>query len=159
MVRIGVILLRMGLLGIGLSLLAGCSDNWNNPYPDSEARANIVYSAFSERPKHLDPARSYSSNEVEFTGQIYEPPLQYHFLKRPYTLIPLTAEAVPKPRYFDAAGKPLADDAPSSAIAESVYEIRIRPGIRYICMGHNTIRGAAGASVLNAELLRKMGKL
>jgi aspartate-semialdehyde dehydrogenase len=26
-------------------------------------------------------------------------------------------------------------------------------------MGHNTIRGAAGASVLNAELLRKMGKL
>ena len=36
---------------------------------------------------------------------------------------------------------------------------RIRPGIRYICMGHNTIRGAAGASVLNAELLKKRGKL
>jgi len=36
---------------------------------------------------------------------------------------------------------------------------RIRPGIRYICMGHNTIRGAAGASVLNAELLKKMGML
>jgi len=131
MVRIGAILSRMVLLGIGLSLLAGCSDNWNDPYPDSEARANVVYSAFTERPKHLDPARSYSSNEVEFTGQIYEPPLQYHFLKRPYTLIPLTAEAVPKPRYFDVAGKPLADDAPPAAIAESVYEIRIRPGIRY----------------------------
>jgi aspartate-semialdehyde dehydrogenase len=26
-------------------------------------------------------------------------------------------------------------------------------------MGHNTIRGAAGASVLNAELLHSMGKL
>ncbi len=36
---------------------------------------------------------------------------------------------------------------------------RIRPGIRYICMGHNTIRGAAGASVLNAELLKKKGML
>jgi aspartate-semialdehyde dehydrogenase len=36
---------------------------------------------------------------------------------------------------------------------------RIRPGIRYICMGHNTIRGAAGASILNAELLKKKGKL
>jgi aspartate-semialdehyde dehydrogenase len=36
---------------------------------------------------------------------------------------------------------------------------RIRPGIRYICMGHNTIRGAAGASVLNAEFLKKKGKL
>jgi len=36
---------------------------------------------------------------------------------------------------------------------------RIRPGIRYICIGHNTIRGAAGASILNAELLKKKGKL
>lgn len=131
MVRIGVILLKTGLLGIGLSLMAGCSGSWNNPYPGRDARANVLYSAFSERPKHLDPARSYSSNEVEFTGQIYEPPLQYHFLKRPYTLIPLTAESVPKPHYFDAAGKPLADDAASGTIAESVYEIRIRPGIRY----------------------------
>ncbi|MHB1093089.1 ABC transporter substrate-binding protein [Thiobacillus sp.] len=131
MVRTGVILLKTGLLGIGLSLMAGCSDSWNNPYPGNDARANVLYSAFSERPKHLDPARSYSSNEAEFTGQIYEPPLQYHFLKRPYTLIPLTAESVPKPHYFDAAGKPLADDAASGTIAESVYEIRIRPGIRY----------------------------
>jgi oligopeptide transport system substrate-binding protein len=126
MMRIGMI-----LLGIGLSLMAGCSDNWNNPYPGSAAQANVLYSAFSERPKHLDPARSYSSNEAEFTGQIYEPPLQYHFLKRPYTLIPLTAKAVPKPRYLDAAGHELPDDAPSSRIAESVYEIKIRPGIRY----------------------------
>lgn len=129
MVRIRAILLRMGLLGIGL--LAGCSDSWNNPYPDTDAHANVLYSAFSERPKHLDPARSYSEPETVFTGPIYEPPLQYHFLKRPYTLIPLTAEAVPKPRYFDAVGQPLADDAPATAIAESVYEIRIRPGIRY----------------------------
>lgn len=36
---------------------------------------------------------------------------------------------------------------------------RIREGIRYIAMGHNTVRGAAGASVLNAELLCKAGKL
>ncbi|MHC1576566.1 MAG: aspartate-semialdehyde dehydrogenase [Methanosarcinaceae archaeon] len=36
---------------------------------------------------------------------------------------------------------------------------RIREGIRYVAMGHNTIRGAAGASVLNAELLHKKGKL
>ncbi|MCA1978009.1 MAG: ABC transporter substrate-binding protein [Thiobacillus sp.] len=119
------------VLFVCLSLLAGCSDTWNNPYPADDQRANVVYSAFSERPKHLDPARSYSSNEAEFTGQIYEPPLQYHFLKRPYELIPLTAIAVPKPRYLDAAGRPLPDDAPTAAIARSVYEIRIRPGIRY----------------------------
>ena len=41
----------------------------------------------------------------------------------------------------------------------SVSVGRIREGIRYTAMGHNTIRGAAGASVLNAELLHKMGKL
>jgi aspartate-semialdehyde dehydrogenase len=41
----------------------------------------------------------------------------------------------------------------------SVSVGRIREGIRYIAMGHNTIRGAAGASVLNAELMRKFGLL
>ncbi len=120
-----------GILLLGLGLLAGCSDRWNHPYPGSAADANVLYSAFAERPKHLDPARSYSSNEVEFTGQIYEPPLQYHFLKRPYELIPLTAEAVPQPQYFDAAGRLLPANAPAAEIAKSVYEIRIRPGIRY----------------------------
>ncbi|NLV27837.1 MAG: aspartate-semialdehyde dehydrogenase [Methanomicrobiales archaeon] len=34
---------------------------------------------------------------------------------------------------------------------------RLRPGIRYIAMGHNTLRGAAGASVLNAELICDRG--
>jgi aspartate-semialdehyde dehydrogenase len=32
---------------------------------------------------------------------------------------------------------------------------RLRQGIRFVAMGHNTIRGAAGASVLNAELITK----
>lgn len=33
---------------------------------------------------------------------------------------------------------------------------RVREGIRFVAMGHNTIRGAAGASVLNAELIHTM---
>ena len=32
---------------------------------------------------------------------------------------------------------------------------RLREGIRFVAMGHNTIRGAAGASVLNAELITR----
>ena len=36
---------------------------------------------------------------------------------------------------------------------------RIREGIKYVALGHNTIRGAAGASVLNAELLKEKGYL
>lgn len=36
---------------------------------------------------------------------------------------------------------------------------RLRPGIRYQAMGHNTIRGAAGASILNAEVIVDRGYL
>ena len=36
---------------------------------------------------------------------------------------------------------------------------RIRPGLRFIALGHNTIRGAAGASILNAELIAQKNYL
>lgn len=113
-------------------LLGGCGERaWNAPYPTSEARSNTLYSSFSERPKHLDPARSYAANEYAFIGQIYEPPLQYHFLKRPYQLVPLAAETVPQPRFFDRDGKRLPDDVAAGRVAYSEYEIRIRPGMNY----------------------------
>ena len=123
--------MRPVLIALVLFVLSGCSGPVNNPYPASESGKSIYYSAYSEPPKHLDPARSYSSNEATFTGQIYEPPLQYHYLKRPYQLIPLTATAIPRPHYYDASGHELPATAPASAIAESVYEIHIQPGIRY----------------------------
>ena len=103
----------------------------NNPYPKSEQDAEIYYSTFDEEPKHFDPAVSYSSDEYTFIQQIYEPPLRYHYLKRPYELIPLTAAAVPQPQYYDADGKQLSSDAPAVSVARAVYEIRIRPGIMY----------------------------
>ncbi|MGB8148600.1 MAG: peptide ABC transporter substrate-binding protein, partial [Azonexus sp.] len=112
-------------------LLAGCGQAWNDPYPAADAERNILYAAFTDRPKHLDPAQSYTEDEITFTGQIYEPPLQYHYLKRPYTLIPATLEQVPQPRFFDVQGRELAADAPLDSIAESVYELRLKPGIRY----------------------------
>ncbi|HFD78950.1 MAG TPA: peptide ABC transporter substrate-binding protein [Gammaproteobacteria bacterium] len=115
-----------------LALLAACGEQpWNSPYPPGQAGKNILYSSFGERPNHLDPAQSYSSNEVVFTGQIYEPPLQYHFLERPYRLVPLTATGMPKPWYLDAEGNRLADDADAKDIAVSVYDIEIRKGILY----------------------------
>jgi ABC-type transport system substrate-binding protein len=112
-------------------LLAGCGQAWNDPYPVADAEHNVLYAAFTDRPKHLDPAQSYTEDEITFTGQIYEPPLQYHYLKRPYTLIPATLEQVPQPRFLDAAGRDLPADAPLDTIAESVYELRLKPGIRY----------------------------
>ena len=120
------------LLAFSISILFSCSnDSWNNPYPSSAKNENILYSAFAERPKHLDPVQSYSSNEILFTAQIYEPPLQYHYLKRPYKLVPLSAEKMPVVQYFDLNGKNLPDDADNERIAYTVYEISIKPGIRY----------------------------
>ena len=122
--------MKISLALLALALLAGCERTlWNNPYPASQRGENIIYSAFSERPKHLDPVQSYAENEAVFTQQIYEPPLQYHYLKRPYTLIPLTATEVPKAQRFDKEGNLLPDDA--HGVAFTVYEIRIQPGIRY----------------------------
>ncbi|MDP1606290.1 MAG: ABC transporter substrate-binding protein [Rhodocyclaceae bacterium] len=114
-----------------LTLLMGCGTAWNDPYPAAERGRNILYSAFTDRPKHLDPVQSYSADEITFTAQIYEPPLQYHYLRRPYELIPATATAVPRPRYLDAAGKTLPQSAAAARIAFTEYVIDIKPGIRY----------------------------
>ncbi|HZQ73657.1 MAG TPA: ABC transporter substrate-binding protein [Burkholderiales bacterium] len=108
----------MRLLVLALALFAGCSDVWNDPYPASERGANIFYSSFVDRPKHLDPVQSYAEDEARFTQQVYEPPLQYHYLKRPYELVALTALEVPKPKAIDGG-------------RFTVYEVRIRPGIKY----------------------------
>jgi len=124
--------LKRTFIVLAALLIAGCSDQpWNSPYPPQQAGHNILYSSFNERPNHLDPAQSYSSNEVVFTGQIYEPPLQYHFLKRPYQLEPLTVTRMPEPYYLDASGQRLPDNAAVERIAYSVYDIEIKPGIRY----------------------------
>ena len=124
--------MRNALLVVLVLFSAGAAAvPWNDPYPAAEAKQNILYSAFTERPKTLDPARAYSSNEYAIIAQIYEPPFQYHYLKRPYTLVPLTAIAIPVPVYLDRRARRLPQNAPVSRIAYSVYEIHIRPGVYF----------------------------
>ncbi|NLL10415.1 MAG: aspartate-semialdehyde dehydrogenase [Methanomicrobiales archaeon] len=53
--------------------------------------------------------------------------------------------------------QPRLDRMKGNGMAVSVG--RLRPQIRYVAMGHNTIRGAAGASILNAELICDRGYL
>ena len=120
------------LLVFSIALLPACSsDSWNNPYPPSTKNGNILYSAFAERPKHLDPVQSYSSNEILFTAQIYEPPLQFHYLKRPYKLVPLSASEMPVAQYFNSNGERLPEDVDNEEISYTIYEISIKPGIRF----------------------------
>lgn len=51
--------------------------------------------------------------------------------------------------------QPLLDRDAERGMASTVGRIRLDPvlGLKFVLVGHNTLRGAAGASVLNAELL------
>ena len=125
------------------ALLAGCepstlearvsaSSPINSPYVAGAEQKNVLYTAFTQRsPKYLDPARSYSTDETPYTYNIYEPLYGYHYLKRPYELIPRTATHVTEPMFLDWQGNTLDAEAQPSDIVESVYDITIRPGILY----------------------------
>jgi ABC-type transport system substrate-binding protein len=120
---------RSGWIVLLAGLLGACN---NSPYPAGAAAENTLFNSFDERsPRTLDPTTSYSNPETPYTYAAYEPLYAYHYLKRPYELVPKTAQAVAKPRFFDAAGQRLADDAPVEQVAESVHEIHLRPGIFY----------------------------
>ncbi len=119
-------------LAVFILFLTACEvSQLNNPYAEAETGLPILYSSFSERPKHLDPAVAYSSNEYGFIGQIYEPPFQYHYLKRPYQLVPLTATKMPLIEYFDQYDKKLMGNFDDKDIVYSQYTIDIKPGILY----------------------------
>jgi len=117
---------------LATSVIGGCRQGaLNNPYSSDEKGGNVLYSSFKERPKHLDPVQSYFENEIRLTAQIYMPPLQYHYLKRPYQLIPFAASAMPKVIYYDANGTVLSSKAPASRVARTRYVVSIRNGIQF----------------------------
>lgn len=103
---------------------------WNNPHTE-KASESTIHSAFASQPKTLDPARAYSADETGFIAQIYEPPLQYAYLKRPYALEPLTLTQMPTVVYLDAHHHALPQTADPKKIAYSVYTFTLKPGIYY----------------------------
>jgi ABC-type transport system substrate-binding protein len=139
---------RLGILQKTIALcaivtLTGCDPvtewsraSWtssiNSPYVAGAEKQNVLYTAFTQRsPKYLDPARSYSTDETPYTYNIYEPLYGYHYLKRPYELIPRTATHVAEPIFLDWQGNTLDVEAQPSEIVESIYDISLRPGILF----------------------------
>ncbi len=57
--------------------------------------------------------------------------------------------------------QPVLDRDAERGMASTVGRVRPCPimGIKYVLLGHNTVRGAAGASILNAELFKVEGRL
>ena len=127
--------MKMQTYIIQLILLIGltaCDETQlNNPYLDNEGGLSVLYQSFSERPKHLNPAIAYSENEYAFIAQIYEPPFQYHYLKRPYQLTPLTASKMPEINYLNKQGEKIGQGAKDSDIAYTDYLIDIQPTIKF----------------------------
>ncbi len=110
-------------------VLAACN---NKPWPEGAEASNTLYSAvIQSSPRHLDPTASYWNNDTAFTYQIYEPLYGYHYLKRPFELVPKAAAQVVKPRYLGKDGQELGEDAPADQVVESVYDVPIKPGIRF----------------------------
>lgn len=64
-------------------------------------------------------------------------------------------------RYEDNRPQPQLDRDTERGMASVVGRVRPCPvlGTKYVLLGHNTIRGAAGAGILNAELLKAQGYL
>lgn len=120
---------RAAVLGTAALVVVACD---NSPWPKDAAAENTIYSAMIENtPRHLDPTASYWSNDTLVTYQVYEPLYGYHYLKRPFQLVPKTAASVVTPSYLDKQGQRLPDDAPPELIAESAYDVPIKPGILY----------------------------
>lgn len=117
------------VVGVFLGLV-GCSDQpWNNPYSESATEQPILFSSFSTSPKHLDTVLSYSSNEWSITSQIVEPLLQYHYLKQPYTLEPLTLESLPIITFLNKENQIVAEDSLDIAFTE--YHFKLQPNILF----------------------------
>lgn len=127
----GSLKFRVLILLIAFASMSSCESPWNNPYPTKQTNQNVYYYAYRTRPKHLDPARAYYSHELRMLANVYEPPLDYHYLRRPYELVALTATAIPDPVYFDKDGKVLPGDPPADLVATAQYTVRIKPGVKY----------------------------
>jgi len=116
---------------VAIAFLMVACNTANEPVPKAWLGENTLFTSYTESPKTLDSVSSYSNNETPWTYAVYEPPLKYHYLKRPYELEPRSLQALPTVTYLDKHGKVLVASAGASQIAESVFELKIKPGIRF----------------------------
>jgi ABC-type transport system substrate-binding protein len=103
---------------VGLACLVGtlaaCT---NNPYPGADAARKVLYEPFSDPPRTLDPQVAYTTSASAVIGNICDTLLEYHYLARPFTLIPGLAMTVPA-----------AEHRPGGQVA---YRFELRPDLLY----------------------------
>ncbi len=80
-------MIRVFILVIILISITSCG----NP----KKYSNVLNIAITDKIPTLDPADSYDTISGKVMAQSYETLYQYHYLKRPFTLIPLLAKGMP----------------------------------------------------------------
>ncbi len=104
----------------------------NNPWEEGAAEANALYTTLTAEVRNLDPAAANYTHEIAILANVVESPLAYHYLKRPYELIPQLLESLPEARYFDTAGNLLGDADPEADVVSRVeYVLRLRKDVSY----------------------------
>ena len=104
----------------------------NDPYPDADRDKKVLYSSFSEAPKTLDPAVAYTTAEHIVTANVFDTLLEYHYLRRPFELVPGLAEAVPRPQPLPAG--------------RQVYRFKVRPGVLFHADPSFAMSGQSGGT-------------
>ena len=77
--------------------------------------------------RHLDPTASYWSNDTVVTYQVYEPLYGYHYLKRPFRLVPRRPRRW-SPTYLDRTATSCPRTRRPDQGGRGVYDVPIKPG-------------------------------
>ncbi len=93
-----------------LAIVSGCRDSSSQQEPNEM----VLYHALPMRLTGLDPGDQRNFAALTIKSQIFEPLYQYHFLKRPYQLVPL-----------------LAEDMPAISEDKLTYTIKLKKGVYY----------------------------
>jgi ABC-type transport system substrate-binding protein len=95
---------------LAILLIAGCRYSAEKPDPND----TVLYSSHGAKVRGLDPGDIGDTTSTTIASQIIECLYQYHYLKRPYELIPSLAEGMPS--------------VSSDGLA---YTIKIKKGVRF----------------------------
>jgi oligopeptide transport system substrate-binding protein len=112
------LLLAMAVIAAAIGL-CGCGSS----APNEEPNEMVLHHVLGTKIKGLDPGNMRDVYSIMVGSQIFETLYDYHFLKRPYQLIPLLAENMP-PQLSAKAEAGVSPD-------QLVYTIKIKRGVYF----------------------------
>jgi oligopeptide transport system substrate-binding protein len=86
---------------LALGAVVGCSDGVDEPASttaadEPAASQKVFYGLRRSAHKNLDPIKQFDQASSEILMNVYDTLLTYHYLKRPYELVPLLLEKMPE---------------------------------------------------------------